>query len=407
MSIKVISSFLLNKPLEVKVRGWNIKYMSFGMEEHKGKPPIVIIGGAFQRFSSFSQDVRFLVEHYPVLIVELPGQGSNDQDAELLGFEDLAVILKNFISLLGIERITPLALSYGSAIGLNFAHMFPERTFKLIMGGTTLELRPSVRYLLEESLDALDRKDLDSFNAGVVLNLMNYSRRSQLPHGEMLAKHLYKGISKLTDRDRVKYQQNTKRLLDLKNIKKEAQCETLVIAGEFDNFTTPFECFKVAKECEKSVFVIVRGADHLAPYQKKSVVNEMFLEFLDGKRFEKTSEYFPFRKNSFAPDSRQIDDRFEVNTQAFLRSDDGRCYPVYLKNINSTGCCVETGFLDDSFSSSKKYWLESESIGMRLPLIIFKNQAFKSHAVFIRDNFDRFKKLEHFVNRVSEVQRAA
>ncbi len=401
---KSLAKLFVSRPMQIKIRGWQINYLCFNLDKHIGVPPIVFLGGAFQKFSSFRHEVSVLSEHFPVILVDLPGQGNNEQDAQCLGFEDLAILLKDFLNALSIDRITPLALSYGSAIGLNFAHFYPERTYKLILGGTTSELRPSVRYLLEESLEALSRKDYKSFSAGVVLNLMNYSKRSQLPYGELLAKKLYNGMCKLTDNERNRYLHNTQRLLDLKSMKKESQCETLVLAGEFDNFTTPFESFSVAKECDNSVFVVVRGADHLAPYQKKSVVTDLFLEFLQGKRFEKTQEYFPYRKDFYNQQSRQLDDRYEVNQSAFIRRDDGMCYPVNLKNINTAGCCFETGFLDDSFSYTRKYWLDWQGVETKLPMILFKNKEHQSHAVFIKDNFERYKMLESKIESFNELK---
>ena len=293
-SLEFASKFL-TPPLTIQVGDWTINYLGFTKPKNAHKNPIVILGGAFQKFYSFKKDVQTLMEEFPVYLVDLPGQGGNEQFAEALGFEDYADLLLGWVERMGIDKITPIALSYGSAIGYYYASKYPDKTDKLILGGTTAKLRDSVRSLLEESLYALERGEMKDFSAGVVLNLLNFSKRDQIQGAEFLSKTLYRSMQKLSDTDKEKYIHNTIRLLNLEKLPLGPSCETLVLAGEFDHFTTPAECFSVSKLCYNSTFGIVKNTDHLAPYEKKDLVNKIYKKFLNGEK-SIASEVWKFLK---------------------------------------------------------------------------------------------------------------
>ena len=64
----------------IESRGWQINYLSFCLPQNKHKAPLVLIGGAFQVFHSFVGDVKAYLPEFPVIIVALPGQSSNQDE---------------------------------------------------------------------------------------------------------------------------------------------------------------------------------------------------------------------------------------------------------------------------------------------------------------------------------------
>ena len=86
------------EPASVTINGWTINYMGFCRSEHRNKTPLVLLGGAFQSFTSFLSDVKAYLAEVPVLLVALPGQASNREtrDASQLSLRDMADLLDGF-----------------------------------------------------------------------------------------------------------------------------------------------------------------------------------------------------------------------------------------------------------------------------------------------------------------------
>lgn len=382
--------------------GWKVNYLAFAEDKFNGIPPLVILGGAFQKFHSFKKEVENLCKFMPVILVDLPGQGGNNQLAENLTFEDYAQILKNFSDKMGLETITPVALSYGSAIGYTFAAHYPESTHRLILGGTTPRLRKSTRILLEESLQAMDQGRMKDFSTGVILNLFNYSQRKRTKIPRMLIRGFHKSLMGLSEEDKARYYANTSRLLQLDGLgKRKPQCETLVLAGEFDNFTTPSECLEVANMCENSIVGILRNCDHLAPFVRKELMINTYKSFaLEGKIIE--SEGISLYNDTEIPLEKKIlEPRWSYTGQAKLKCPVSDWEQVVnIVDFNSYGLRID---LKDKYISSEKLRnLNVEFMGMDLELeaIFFDSTRDGIRGIFKRYDFDTYEKLEKFLSNL-------
>jgi len=382
--------------------GWKVNYLAFAEEKFAGIPPLVILGGAFQKFHSFKKEVENLSKFLPVVLVDLPGQGGNNQLAESLSFEDYAHILKSFVDEMGMERITPVALSYGSAIGYTYAALYPESTHRLILGGTTPKLRKSTRILLEESLKAMEQGRMKDFSTGVILNLFNYSQRKRTKIPRMLIRGFHKSLMTLSEEDKGRYYANTSRLLKLNGLGKlKPQCETLVLAGEFDNFTTPSECLAVANMCEKSIVGILRNCDHLAPFVRKELMINTYKSFaLEGKIYE--GEGISLYEHAEIPLEKKIlEPRWSYPGEAKLKCPVSDWEQVVsIVDFNSYGLRID--LKDKYISSDKLRNLNVEFMGKDLELeaIFFDSTRDGLRGIFKRYDFDTYEKLEKFLSNL-------
>src|SRR5579872_5517063 len=121
--------------------GAQVEYLAFSSHGDHGAAPLLFLGGAFQRFQSFAKEAEFFSRSRPILLVDLPSQGSNRQLLPGARFEDLAAILGEFIAATGVAPVIPVGLSYGSAIAFLVARDFPSLVDKLILGGATAVMR--------------------------------------------------------------------------------------------------------------------------------------------------------------------------------------------------------------------------------------------------------------------------
>ncbi|MGA4817510.1 alpha/beta fold hydrolase [Pseudomonas aeruginosa] len=89
---------------------------------------MLLLGGAFQSFRSFTGEVsELLAPSTRVILLDLPSQGGNLQLAAELSLEDLADLIAAFAEQLGLPPLMPIGLSYGPALAALFAARHPRR----------------------------------------------------------------------------------------------------------------------------------------------------------------------------------------------------------------------------------------------------------------------------------------
>ncbi|MAF78399.1 MAG: hypothetical protein CME60_09560 [Halobacteriovoraceae bacterium] len=407
MKFSIFSNIDLHNPDSIELKsGWKVNYLCFSLDKYtnEGIAPLVILGGAFQKFHSFKKEVEVLCQDMPVILVDLPGQGSNDQLGEELNFEDYATILRDFLDYHQIQKIVPVALSYGSAIGFTFAAHYPERTHRLILGGTTPKLRKSVRILLEESIQAMNEGRMKDFSTGVILNLFNYSQRRRTKVPRLLIRGFHKSLISLTEEDKLRYLVNTTRLLNLNGLGEKApQCETLIIAGEYDNFTTPSECLEVANRCEKRIVGILRNCDHLAPFVKKELMINTYRNFSLHGKLEENEGISSYTETDIPLEKKILEPRWTYQGEVKLKCPQNTWeHYVNVINLNSYGLCVDIG---DKLISQEKLQnskIEFVSEGFELDTIFFDSTRDGIRGIFKRYDFDTYDKLEKFTERLGQ-----
>ena len=270
-------------PQTLWVGPWKIDYLAFSQPSCYHKPPLLVIGGAFQNFTSYKYCVERIYDDFPVILVDLPSLGSNDQIAPDLGMEDLADLLFGFVQAMGLDRVHLMGLSLGSAIASTFAYKYPQQTGKLIVAGIITRPRKSWRMLVDESVRVLDEGRMDEFSQAVVLYLVNYQRISETGITPTARKLFYRQMKALNDNERERYKINGRRLLSVEGVLGYPECETLVTTGEYDSFTLPWENAAFASRCPNATFVLIDGADHLPQLEKREVSLELFSAFLNGR----------------------------------------------------------------------------------------------------------------------------
>lgn len=376
---------------------WKVQYQYFCKPGLEHLPPMMILGGAFQKFQSFKKDVRILMEDFPVILVDLPGQGGNDQLSGSMTFDHMADILVDFMDGLKIEKVTPIAVSYGSAIGYSLARNHPKRLHKLILGGTTPAIRETVKLLLDESIRALRKGKMEDFASGVVLNLMNYSRRREIKGGEIIAKRLHENIKNLSENEKVRYIHNTQRLMNSTIIQEAGDVETLVMVGEFDNFTTPFECFSVSKMFKRNTFAIVKGTDHLASYERKDAVNRAFLSFAKGENINQIEGVKVWDREEYPDELRQLDPRLILEEHGFLDAENGLVIPIIIRDINSHGFKLECSFHDADVFEQKSWNLKIPKLDIEYQVLLFDHEGTEFRGIFKKCCLESNEKMEKVV----------
>lgn len=273
----------LNNSYETLMIGpWRLHYLAYSTYSDDPRQPVLLIGGAFQSFRSFSHEVGELLVDHPVILLDLPSQGGNLQPAGELDLEDLADLIASFIGELNLPAVMPIGLSYGSALAALFACRHPTKCYRLLLSGVAAFGRPGARLLLEESLYALEQGNIGFFAQGVISGLINPLRIQQTGISPTFQKAMLRQLQRLSSSEIQRYQQNSQRLLDFKGFDSHPQCPTLILAGEYDHFTQPWEHAHFAAACADAEFAIIRKADHLAQIERRPSCSQLYIPFLHG-----------------------------------------------------------------------------------------------------------------------------
>jgi pimeloyl-ACP methyl ester carboxylesterase len=301
---------------------WRLDYLAFSTPENANKPPLLVVGGAFQNFNSYKYCVERIYEDFPVVLVDLPSLGNNDQIAPDLGMEDLADLLYELVREAGWQQVHLMGLSLGSAIASTFAYKYPEQTGKLIVAGIVVRPRKSWRMLVEESVRVLEEERMDEFSQAVVLYLVNYLHLKDTGMTPTARKLFYRQMKRLNENERERYKINGRRLLSVEGLLGYPECETLVTTGEYDSFTLPWENASFARECPNGRFVLIRDADHLPQLEQREVSLELFSSFLNGQPLEQVKGIRLVPKDAIARMDRRRSERLvPASSQARLVAD--------------------------------------------------------------------------------------
>jgi len=259
-----------------------LHYQAFALRSHDPRPPVLLLGGAFQSFRSFAAEVSELLTEHPVILLDLPSQGCNLQLAPHLSLEQLADLIAAFAEELELPPLMPIGLSYGSALAGRFAARHPRHCARLLLAGITAFGRPGARLLLQEGLALLAEGRTDAFAHGALTGLLNPLRLEQTGVAPVFRKALLRQIQRLSAADIERYRQNSQRLLDFQGFKQHPSCPTLVLAGEYDHFTQPWEHAHFANACAQATCALIHNADHLAQFEQRGACASLYNPFLRG-----------------------------------------------------------------------------------------------------------------------------
>lgn len=269
--------------------GWKVEYMAIAQPETIHKTPIVIVGGAFQNFNSYKYCVEQLFQCGPVILIDLPSMGANQQiynkdsgaSAAILELPDLSHMLGIWLDAMGIRKVSMMGMSLGSVVASHFADQRPELVERMVLMGVMQKTRPSWRMILEESLKLMQEGRMQEFGQAVILYLVNHAKLDQTRMSPTAKRLFFQQMSEFTTTEQLRYEINCNRLLRLHSVPAPS-CKVLVAAGQYDSFTLPFENAHFALQCPDMEFALIANADHVPQLQRRKETMNLFSTFLRG-----------------------------------------------------------------------------------------------------------------------------
>ncbi|OTG64725.1 alpha/beta fold hydrolase [Acinetobacter silvestris] len=403
------------------IDGWKIEYMAIADPKTAHNTPIVIVGGAFQNFNSYKYCVEQFFESGPVILIDLPSMGANQQirnvdsglSAGTLELPDLSRMLGEWLDMLSVPKVAVVGISLGSVIASFFAEQRPDLIEKIILMGVMQKTRKSWRMLLEESLALMKEQRMDEFGQAVILYLVNHAKLDKTRMSPTAKRLFFKQMADFTSTEQERYEINCNRLLRLSNVPAPI-CNTLVACGQYDSFTLPHENADFALQCPDMQFAMIANADHVPQLQRRKETMNLFTTYLKGESIKNLDGIINLTREQMQNMERRGEERIQVlqpNRQLSHRHSDQEV-AVSIVDLNYFGLLMQ---LDDQ---SQFTFVDSHPRDLALNLcddegefkiecLIFETSQYGIRALFKHGSFANADRLLRFVQRQKQVNSIA
>ncbi|MDO7535927.1 alpha/beta hydrolase [Acinetobacter pittii] len=395
------------------IDGWKIEYMAIADPKTIHKTPIVIVGGAFQNFNSYKYCVEQLFESGPVILIDLPSMGANQQitnrdtgvSAGTLELPDLSEMLGRWLDIVGIQKVSVMGMSLGSVIASCFAYHRPELMDRMILMGVMQKTRKSWRMILEESLKLMHENRMEEFGQAVILYLVNHAKLDKTRMSPTAKKLFFRQMAEFTGTERERYEINCNRLLRLTDVP-IPECKTLVAAGQYDSFTLPHENANFALQCPDMEFALIANADHVPQLQRRKETMSLFTSFLKGESIQNLDGIIPMTREQMQNMERRGEERVPVlqpNTQLSHRECKTEV-PVTIVDVTFFGMYLkmddisQLDFVNDHPRDLALH-LEDEEGTFSIECLIFEATEQGIRALFKHGSFELADRLSRFIAR--------
>ncbi|ENU44073.1 alpha/beta fold hydrolase [Acinetobacter seifertii] len=395
------------------IDGWKIEYMAIADPKTIHKTPIVIVGGAFQNFNSYKYCVEQLFESGPVILIDLPSMGANQQitnrdtgiSAGTLELPDLSEMLGRWLDIVGLQKVSVMGMSLGSVVASCFAYHRPDLMDRMILMGVMQKTRKSWRMILEESLKLMQENRMEEFGQAVILYLVNHAKLDKTRMSPTAKKLFFRQMAEFTGTERERYDINCNRLLRLTNVP-IPECKTLVAAGQYDSFTLPHENANFALQCPDMEFALIANADHVPQLQRRKETMSLFTSFLKGESIQNLDGIIPMTREQMQNMERRGEERISVlqpktklshrecKTEVSVTIVDVTFFGMYLKLDDVT----QLDFVNEHPRDLALH-LEDEEGPFSIECLIFEATEHGIRALFKHGSFELADRLSRFIVR--------
>lgn len=253
-----------------------------------GDPPVLLIGGAFQRKESWGRIEEYLLRRRGVVTIDLPGWGAADTLPARYGTDFLVEALYQALTELGVTAVDVAGGSYGAMIGYRLAQLHPELVEHLLVMACLTTIPEPVRRAVDESLTLLTQGQLDEFAAATVALFMCRDRSRTIVHRTAIERILTRRFAAITADEAEKYVENTRRLLGRDHLDPTPPMRRplLVVTGEHDTYTPADIGRRVAATAPAGILALMADADHMNHLERPQETVELLLTFFDDQPVE-------------------------------------------------------------------------------------------------------------------------
>lgn len=398
------------------IKGWKVEYMAIAQPETMHKTPILIVGGAFQNFNSYKYCVEQLLSAGPVILIDLPSMGANQQITNLdtgisagtLELPDLARMLGEWLDIESLDKVSVMGMSLGSVVASSFAVQRPDLVERMILMGVMQKTRKSWRMLLEESLHLMKEQRMDEFGQAVILYLVNHAKFDKTRMSPTAKRLFFKQMAEFTATEQDRYEINCNRLLRLTNVP-IPQCKVLVACGQYDSFTLPHENANFALQCPEMQFAMIANADHVPQLQRRKETMTLFATFLQGESIQDLEGIIPMTRAQLLTMERRGEERIQVKNPQTQLTDRHSDLQIATQIVDLNFFGVLLSFTEGLTAKAEQYprdlalHLEDEEGPFKIECLIFEVSSTQIRALFKHGSFELADRLLRYIQLQKEL----
>ena len=398
------------------IKGWKVEYMAIAQPETMHKTPILIVGGAFQNFNSYKYCVEQLLSAGPVILIDLPSMGANQQitnrdtgiSAGTLELPDLARMLGEWLDIESLDKVSVMGMSLGSVVASSFAVQRPDLVERMILMGVMQKTRKSWRMLLEESLHLMKEQRMDEFGQAVILYLVNHAKFDKTRMSPTAKRLFFKQMAEFTATEQDRYEINCNRLLRLTNVP-IPQCKVLVACGQYDSFTLPHENANFALQCPEMQFAMIANADHVPQLQRRKETMTLFATFLQGESIQDVEGIILMTRAQLLTMERRGEERIQVKNPQTQLTDRHSDLQIATQIVDLNFFGVLLSFTEGLTAKAEQYprdlalHLEDEEGPFKIECLIFEVSSTQIRALFKHGSFELAERLLRYIQLQKEL----
>ena len=245
-------------------------------EEGQGET-LLLIHGFCGSSAYWNKVMPKLSEKYRVIAIDLPGHGESNGLDSVEGIDQYALVIKNFLEELKIEKVTMFGHSLGGYITLAFAESYSQylNGFSLIHS-TGFPDSEEAKEGRTASAGKIDKDGIDPFIDSLVPKLF-------APDNVETHKQSLKDVKKIGYGTHLQGAKNALNAMKERKDRTEVLANTklpvLLIAGESDQLIPADKTFTASGENFKHV--VINGAGHMSMYEAPEQLSSAILSFLN------------------------------------------------------------------------------------------------------------------------------
>jgi pimeloyl-ACP methyl ester carboxylesterase len=254
-------------------------------------PPILLIHGIAGSSQTWGQVMPLLARKYTVVAIDLIGHGQSAKPPGDYSLGNQASALRDFLSVLGIERVSVVGQSFGGGVAMQLAYQYPENCDRLVLagsGGLGREVSLLLRILavpgVEYALPILFPSFVRDLGNGMVQFLHNTGFRHPR------AVEMWRAYASLSESENQQAFVRTLRgVIDpggqsvsaMDRLYLAARIPTLIVWGDRDNIIPVRHGYEAHDAIPGSRLEILEGVGHFPHVEEPLRFAEILSEFMD------------------------------------------------------------------------------------------------------------------------------
>lgn len=273
-------------PVEVvTLHGYEVAYRRAG----EG-PVLLLLHGIAGSSRTWVPAMELLRRDYTVLAPDFLGHGKSAKPLGDYSLGNHAAGMRDFLHILGIERVTVVGQSFGGGVAMQFAYQFPERCERLVLvdaGGLGREVSWMLRLLTLPAAEYVLPLIFSVPLRNVGESVIGFLRERGIRHAR--AAEMWQSFSSLTEpANRQAFVRTMRAVIDpsgqsvsaMDRLYLAANMPTLIVWGDRDRIIPPIHAYKAHEAIPNSRLAMMEGVGHFPQVEEPFRFVEILVDFL-------------------------------------------------------------------------------------------------------------------------------